>query len=278
MCDLPSVDELARQCRIAVTRIAMPHSRTRSLCLNARRFAQVTAGYVFTGIADLKAAQIQRVAYVISRAAVGMGDAVQGKSAASMGAVRRIAEMSRNVLRTLTLIASPLSQRAVAVVLVAMLAIFAGLPGAMANRFVTPERAYEAGLDAYRNGAFDDALPALEEAAKSGIVEARFFLARIRGDASLPYHDRAKAYRLYLAIVDEYANIDRADAGAPFVSKSLIALAHYLRQGVASAGVAANVPRALQYLDHAAKYFGDPDAQFEIARLYLSGEDLPKDT
>jgi TPR repeat protein len=228
----------------------------------------------------VKAKLVQSLASQRSHDAIEVGRAMSSKGVALMGAVQRIAEMTNMVLRTFRLIISAgrRSGKSACVFLLPLLVAIVMAHPAAANRFVSPERAYEAGLDAYRSGAFDQAIPALEEAAKAGIVEARFFLARIRGDVSLPYHDRAKAYRLYLAIVDEYVNIDRTDAGAPFVSKSLIALANYLRRGVPAAGIAANVPRALQYLDHAAKYFGDPDAQFEIAKLYLSGEDLPKDT
>jgi TPR repeat protein len=148
----------------------------------------------------------------------------------------------------------------------------------MAERTDAAEAAYEQGMEAYRAGSYEQAVPALETAADAGLVEARFFLARIRADDSRAYLNHVKAYRLYLAIVDEFATIDRSDISAPFVSKSLIALAHYLRRGLPEAGVAVNLPRALQYLEHAAKYFGDADAQFEIAKLYLHGEGLPKDT
>lgn len=195
-----------------------------------------------------------------------------------MGAVFGIARMisvtAYSRLRSL-LDALP---RSVAAMTMAALLLVGHSPLSRAERIEAPEMAYERGMEAYKIGSYEVAVPALEAAATSGLVEARFFLARIRADDGRPFLDHAKAYRLYLAIVDEYANIDRSDPDAPFVSKSLIALAHYLRRGLPDAQVAVNLPRALQYLEHAAKYFGDADAQFEIAKLYLHGEGLPKDT
>jgi TPR repeat protein len=57
------------------------------------------------------------------------------------------------------------------------------------------------------------------------------------------------------------------------VAKAFIALAAYVRRGVKDIGVEANPRRAANYLHHAAIFFGDKEAQFELARLYLSGED-----
>ena len=59
---------------------------------------------------------------------------------------------------------------------------------------------------------------------------------------------------------------------SPFVAKAFIALAGYVRGGLKDIGVAPNPRRAANYLHHAAIFFGDKEAQFELAKLYLSGE------
>lgn len=195
-----------------------------------------------------------------------------------MGAIDGIARMTSvtayNRLRSL----KGAFLRASVAAILGFAVVCGGARSGMAERMDAAETAYDQGMEAYRAGSYERAVPALEEAAHAGLVEARFFLARIRADDSRSHVNHATAYRLYLAIVDEFANIDRTDINAPFVSKSLIALAHYLRRGLPEAGVSVNLSRALQYLEHAAKYFGDADAQFEIAKLYLHGEGLPKDT
>ena len=63
---------------------------------------------------------------------------------------------------------------------------------------------------------------------------------------------------------------------APFVAKALIALAGYVRAGVKAIDLPPNPRRAADYLHHAAVFFGDRDAQLELARAYL-GADSPSD-
>ena len=50
-----------------------------------------------------------------------------------------------------------------------------------------------------------------------------------------------------------------------------MALADYLRRGIPG-HVDANLPRSRQFYFHAASFFGDPKAQFELGRMMLHGE------
>jgi TPR repeat protein len=80
---------------------------------------------------------------------------------------------------------------------------------------------------------------------------------------------------LFRKLADENADAD-PDEGhrAPFVAKALTALAGYLRTGVPELKVAPDLDRAIECLQNAATSFGDQDAQFELAKIYLSrGED-----
>jgi TPR repeat protein len=98
---------------------------------------------------------------------------------------------------------------------------------------------------------------------------AEFYLARIYSNA---HADHAKAYLLFQKLADENADADPDDGRrAPFVAKALTELATYLRRGVREIGVRPDLPRAVEYLNHAATFFGDKDAQFELAKFYLSG-------
>jgi uncharacterized protein len=145
-------------------------------------------------------------------------------------------------------------------------------------RFTSPEAAFEQGMGAVKAGQIELAIPALEHAASSGILMAQYYLARIYADNAYPHADHAKAYVLYQHISDEYADIDPdADQRAPFVAKSLTALAGYVKAGVAEIGLRPSAERAAEYLHHAATFFNDPDAQFELAKIYLRGEGVPED-
>jgi TPR repeat protein len=133
---------------------------------------------------------------------------------------------------------------------------------------------FERGLAAYRSGAYDIAVPVLESTVATGSEDNRFFaefyLARIYADDAGQLTDHAKAYLLFQKLADENADADPDDGQrAPFVAKALTALAGYLQRGIASIGLKPDPERAAEYLHHAATFFGDRDAQFELAKFYL---------
>ncbi|MFK5065557.1 hypothetical protein, partial [Klebsiella pneumoniae] len=64
---------------------------------------------------------------------------------------------------------------------------------------------------------------------------------------------------------------------APFVAKSLIALAGYLRTGIPMIGLKPDVERADDYLQDAATVYNDKDAQFELAKVQLGANAAPQD-
>jgi TPR repeat protein len=144
-----------------------------------------------------------------------------------------------------------------------------------------PEAAFEAAMVSLKAGDVDKALPGLEQAAAHGVFLAQFYLARVFSDNAGSHTDHAKAYILYQRIADEFADIDPDDdQRAPFVAKSLTALAEYVRDGISEIGLEPQPDRATEYLQHAATFFNDPDAQFELAKLFLrakSGEESEED-
>jgi hypothetical protein len=137
------------------------------------------------------------------------------------------------------------------------------------------QSALERGLSAYQAGKQDAAIPALMEVAATGDASDRFFaefyLARMYSEGAPG--DHSKAYVLFRKIADENVEVDPdRSQRAPFVAKALIALARYLQDGIKEIDLPANPRRAADYLNHAATFFGDRDAQFELARTYVSSE------
>lgn len=138
------------------------------------------------------------------------------------------------------------------------------------------------GLTAYQAGQPDAAIPALTEAATTGDASAKFFaefyLARAYAEGIGAAGNHTKAYVLFRKIADENVEVDpERSPRAAFVAKALIALAGYVRAGIKEIDLSANPRRAAVYLTHAATFFGDKDAQFELARLYVSGEGSPSE-
>lgn len=170
---------------------------------------------------------------------------------------------------------SPGFRRAMAA-LIMVVAVATGMDDAAAKRkiaFHDTRDAFKQGISGYRQGKYDIAVPALEYAAERGVVAARFFLARIYADTNSAYGNPAKSYALYKRIVAEYRDVDHDDPRRAFiVSRSWTAIGRYNRAGIPAIGLKSNLAKAVEYFRYAATMFDDEDAQFELAKLQLTGE------
>ena len=160
-------------------------------------------------------------------------------------------------------------------VVVAALIAVAG--AASAQESSNAQAAFERGVQAFKSGHNERAIPALTEAAANGKGNTRFYsefyLARIYSESAGAIADHAKAFVLFRKIADENAEVDPSEnQRAPFVARALIALASYTRTGLKDINLEANPRRATDSLYHAANFFGDRDAQLELAKTYLGGE------
>ncbi|MEZ5853716.1 MAG: tetratricopeptide repeat protein [Hyphomicrobiaceae bacterium] len=146
-------------------------------------------------------------------------------------------------------------------------------------RFVSPEAALQQGLGAYRSGVYPLAEQALGYAADRGSILGKYYLSRLYADSNSPRINHARAYELVYDIVKQHAariDVDD-DPRARYVGKSLTAMALYWLRGLPEIGIQRNAERAAGYLQEAATFFRDHDAQFELAKLYLTGEGVPLD-
>jgi uncharacterized protein len=85
--------------------------------------------------------------------------------------------------------------------------------------------------------------------------------------------DHAKAYMFFQKLADENADIDPDDLKkAPFVAKALTAVALYVRDGLPEISLKPDEQRAVEYLRHAATFFNEPDAQFELAKMFIPSD------
>ncbi len=174
------------------------------------------------------------------------------------------------------MLAKRTSKRFSAVVLAASVMLAAG--GARAEsgalKFVSPEAALEQGIGAYRGGFYQHALPALSYAADRGLLLAQYHLALLYSDNAGATTNHAKAYDLFGEIVVKHARkVDfYDDDNAPYVGKSLTALARYYLRGLPEHGLQPDPVLAAGYLQQADTFFRDPDARFELAKMYLTGD------
>ncbi len=148
---------------------------------------------------------------------------------------------------------------------------FDGQPAAP-NRSIGPEdlsptEALRAGARQYYSGDKAAALSSLQYAAENGQPMAAWKLGEMYAKGDGVQEDDLKAFEYYSQIVREHGE-DRPDApDAPFVASAFVALGSYYLNGIDGA-VPKSETRARQIFTHAASYFGDADAQYELGRMY----------
>ena len=158
-----------------------------------------------------------------------------------------------------------------------VVALAAGMVGAAQPEFTSPEAALKQGLGAYRGGYYEIAIPALTYAADEDSLLAKYYLALIYSDNLGSRTDHVKAFKIFRSIVDEYAEVDPdMDPRASIVGRALTAYAKYVRRGLSEINLKPNPERATDYLNNASMTFNDEDAQFELAKMFLAGEGVPR--
>jgi TPR repeat protein len=142
--------------------------------------------------------------------------------------------------------------------------------------FVSATDAYRAGIAELKAGDTDSALPALEYAAEHGVLGAQLKLARIYASGNGVSKDNGWAFYFYRQIANQRADISPLSPVSKYVAEAFVALGKYYVDGIPSAQVPEDPVRAANLFRHAASYFGDADAQYQLARLYLDGEGVEK--
>jgi uncharacterized protein len=90
-------------------------------------------------------------------------------------------------------------------------------------------------------------------------------------------HDDLKAFEYFSKIADEFADETPGTQNAKLVSHAFVALAGYFRDGIPGSYVRANPARAVELFQYAASYYSDPEAQYQLGRLFLDGRGVGKD-
>jgi len=142
--------------------------------------------------------------------------------------------------------------------------------------YASATEAYREGVTALKGGQMVVALPAFEYAAKRGVLGAQLKLARLYAAGHDVPEDDAKAFSYFQDIADQYADISPSSPIAKYVGESLVALGQYYATGIPAIPLPANPRYAADIYRHAASYFGDAEAQYQLGRLYLSGEGVEK--
>jgi len=141
----------------------------------------------------------------------------------------------------------------------------------------TPMEAFRYGANALKSGETEKAVTSLQYAAENGHALAQWKLGRMYAEGDGVPRDDLRAFEYFRSIADSHAEDNPATPQARFVANAFVALGHYYLDGIPKTNVKADPERAREMFSYAASYFGDPDAQYYLGRLYLDGSGAPRD-
>ena len=139
------------------------------------------------------------------------------------------------------------------------------------------QQALQAGIESLRSGNTRSSVDALTYAAQGGETLARWKLGKMYANGDGVVADDWKAYQYFLAIVQSYDEDAAPQRDMPAVTSAFVAVGVYNLNGIPEQRMPANPARAQQMFQYAATNFGDPNAQYNLARIYLDGAGVPKD-
>lgn len=134
----------------------------------------------------------------------------------------------------------------------------------------SPWAMFRFGFSAYKRGQKQEAVEAYRYAAEKGQVGARWKLARMYAEGDGVPRNDYEAFKFFSAVVQQEVRPGSSDEA--YVSDALLALGNYLRTGIPGSPVEANPAAAHDYFLRAAATYRNADAQYELGRMFLSGE------
>jgi TPR repeat protein len=123
----------------------------------------------------------------------------------------------------------------------------------------------------------DTSLTALQYAAEEGHPVAQWKLGRMYANGEGVAQDDMRAFEYFSRIANAHAEDSPSEPQAQIVANAFVALGRYYLNGIPNSKVTADPDRAREMFSYAASYFGNADAQYDLARLYLKTADASRD-
>jgi len=120
-------------------------------------------------------------------------------------------------------------------------------------------------------------LNSLQYAAEGGHPVAQWKLGRMYADGDGVIQDDLRAFEYFSRIANAHAEDSPSAPQASIVANAFVALGRYYLNGIPNSKIKADTERAREMFSYAASYFGNADAQYDLARLYLKTPDASRD-
>jgi TPR repeat protein len=137
------------------------------------------------------------------------------------------------------------------------------------SRPTTPVEALRSGTQALRAGRTAQGINELEYAAEQGVPAAQWKLGRMYADGDGVDKNALRAFEYFSRLTKAHGDDAPSTPQAPFVAKAFVSLGQYYLEGIPDSAVKPDPERAREMFWYAASYFADPDAQYNLGRLYL---------
>src|ERR1700687_3032623 len=119
--------------------------------------------------------------------------------------------------------------------------------------------------------ASDTSLTSLQYAAEGGHPVAQWRLGRMYADGEGVTQAALRAFEYFSRIANAHAEDSPSAPQAAIVANAFVALGRYYLNGIPNSKIKSDPDRAREMFSYAASYFGNADAQYDLARLYLKG-------
>jgi TPR repeat protein len=120
-------------------------------------------------------------------------------------------------------------------------------------------------------------LNSLQYAAEGGHPVAQWKLGRMYADGDGVIQDDLRAFEYFSRIANAHAEDSPSAPQATIVANAFVALGRYYLNGIPNSKIKPDTDRAREMFSYAASYFGNADAQYDLARLYLKTPDASRD-
>jgi hypothetical protein len=146
----------------------------------------------------------------------------------------------------------------------------AAVPAPVLKRAASPAAAVAAAAPA-------SPLSSLHYAAEGGHPIAQWKLGRMYADGDGVAQDDLRAFDYFSRIANQHAEDNPSAPQATIVAKAFVALGRYYLSGIPNSKIKSDPDRAREMFSYAASYFGNADAQYDLARLYLRNAGASRD-
>jgi uncharacterized protein len=123
----------------------------------------------------------------------------------------------------------------------------------------------------------ETSLTSLQYAAEGGHPVAQWKLGRMYANGDGVTQDDLRAFEYFSRIANAHAEDSPSAPQAAIVANAFVALGRYYLNGIPNSKIKSDPERAREMFSYAASYFGNADAQYDLARLYLKGAGSSRD-